>query len=290
MIRREDLTGKTFGRLKVAGFSSIRNKKTYWSCRCECGNDCDVRADQLKDGTTRSCGCFAADRNAEFDDLTGRSFGRLTVIGFSHRPKKTRYWACVCKCGSEAIVPGNNLVSGKTKSCGCFHKERAADMARAMGAGNITHGMTKSREYEVWHGMKQRCLDAGADDYKYYGAKGVSVCERWLNSFENFYADMGPRPSKIHQIDRRDPYGNYEPSNCRWVTPKEQQRNRRQHHLLTYKGETKCLSEWAETVALPMTALWQRIQNGWPIEKALTTPLLGREDRVRIGKSIKLLK
>lgn len=146
-------------------------------------------------------------------NLSGRKFGRLTVLRFAGFAKGSRaLWECRCKCGTVKIVRGNNLQ--RSKSCGCFNP------------GNTTHGMKRSREYQTWHAMKSRCLRASDPAFRNYGARGIKVCSRWKNSFENFLKDMGPRPEGLI-IDRRNNNGHYTPSNCRWVTYAQSNRNKR---------------------------------------------------------------
>jgi hypothetical protein len=135
-----------------------------------------------------------------------------------------------------------------------------------------THGLTKSAEYGIWSAMKRRCYNTHCQDYPSYGGRGIKVCEAWLK-FENFYADMGPRPSSAHSIDRLDNNGDYEPGNCRWSTPIAQARNTRRNVRLTFNGKTQTISEWAYELGFSQRTLQTRLKRGWPIEAALTTPL-----------------
>ena len=157
-------------------------------------------------------------------DLTGQRFGRLTVL---HRDGSTSCrhaaWKCQCDCGEVRTICGKHLRSGNTKSCGCLNRELLSEGLAT------THGMTRhGREagvYGSWRSMRERCQNSNATHYAYYGGRGVTVCERW-ESFENFLADMGPRPEGL-SLDRINNEGNYEPGNCRWATRKQQAHNRR---------------------------------------------------------------
>ena len=152
-------------------------------------------------------------------DLTGQRFGRLVALRPAGRDKyHAVLWECQCDCGKKCIVRGSSLSDGHSRSCGCLHKEEAANQKR-------THGMSRSRTYISWEGMIRRCENPKATGFELYGGRGISVCERW-HKFENFYEDMGERPLG-KTIDRSDNEGNYEPGNCKWSTPHEQNMNKR---------------------------------------------------------------
>lgn len=137
-----------------------------------------------------------------------------------------------------------------------------------------THGMTESPEYVAWCCMKQRCEYPPFPQWADYGGRGISVCSRWRDSFENFYTDMGPRPSPKHSIDRIDNNGDYEPGNVRWSTHRQQQNNMRSNRLITYNGETLTMAQWSRKLSINYLTLSNRLnRNGWPIERAFTEPV-----------------
>ena len=159
----------------------------------------------------------------KFNDLTGRRFGRLTAMGYAGKKNGKPFFRCLCICGKQTIVMGLNLYAGYTKSCGCLHSERTSKAFRTHG--HAGHGR-QSTEYRIWQSMWTRCTNPKSISWKWYGARGISVCARW-SSFEAFLEDMGVRPSRHLTLDRIENDGNYEPSNCRWATGKEQAATRR---------------------------------------------------------------
>lgn len=158
-----------------------------------------------------------------YKDINGQKFGRLTVTGYAGSPDGYARWNCICDCGKSYVARGHTLRDGRTKSCGCLSKEVASKKSRRHGAtvGGI------SPEYRSYVKMKERCLNPNHPHFSNYGGRGLTICERWLSGFEFFLADMGKKPTLRHTLDRIDNDGNYEPSNCRWATRKQQNRNTR---------------------------------------------------------------
>lgn len=200
-----------------------------------------------------------------FKNLTGKVFGRLTVLKYAGRVGGAMIWLVSCECGKTKTIAANRLRSG-TKSCGCLHSE-------VMKKRNTTHGKRRYPEYSVWAGMIKRCESKNEKCYPDYGGRGITVCERWRNSFQSFFDDMGPRPSPKHEIDRIDTNGNYEPSNCRWIIRLANSRNKRSNHLLELQGEVHCITEWEDILGLKRGTIDGRIRNGWSAERAITTPV-----------------
>ncbi len=202
-------------------------------------------------------------------DLTGRRFGRLIVIRRVNNGKsKNRRWLCLCDCGNEKIIYGSSLPSGRTKSCGCLQKELVRKRFTKHG-----HSKNKLRTYNIWKSMNQRCVNPRNKEYHNYGGRGIRVCQRWKQSFAHFLEDIGDPPTDRHQIDRIDNDQGYCQNNCRWVTPKQQQRHRRNNHLITHGGRTQILVEWAEETGLKRGTIAARLKKGWSAESALTIPV-----------------
>lgn len=216
----------------------------------------------------------------KYEDLAGRKYGRLTVIKHHSchiTPNGTRKqkWLCKCECGNEVVVASPELKNGKTESCGCLQKERTSKARK-------THGMSKSRLYSIWVKMIQRCENPNVERYPHYGGRGIRVCDEWhlFPKFMEWAVNNGYRENL--SIDRIDLNKNYEPSNCRWATDKEQANNTSRSHTITYKGETHTISEWASICGIASRTLNKRINSGWNIERSLTEkPVIGKNQYSR---------
>jgi hypothetical protein len=205
-------------------------------------------------------------------DRTGERFGRLVITRFIRVDKNWNYiWECKCDCGNIINVRYNNLLNGSTKSCGCLKREKTIERSTkhglSGGQGNYT------RLYRIWLNMRRRCNNRRDQDYPYYGGRGIKVCKEWDNyaafhdwAMKNGYADH-------LTLDRINNNGDYCPENCRWATRKEQARNTRQNHFITFNGKTMTIAEWAEYLGVSSTVLRTRLYRGWPIERALTRPV-----------------
>jgi len=204
----------------------------------------------------------------ELKNIIGNKYGFLTVVEELPRRKKyIRIFRCLCDCGNYKELSYSNLTTGHTVSCGCYWLERIKN-------SNSTHRLSKTPTYNSWHNMINRCYIESHEAYKYYGGRGITVCDRWLNSIENFIEDMGYRP-KGKTLDRIDNNKSYSKENCRWATPVQQLNNRRCSVFYEYNGERKTIKEWSIEKEIPYDRLRERIKKlGWSIEKALTTPKL----------------
>lgn len=202
-------------------------------------------------------------------DVTDVPFGRLIPKQYLGGGR----WRCVCKCSAIVSVYLSDLKKS-TKSCGCLKREAIA----ASNRRRKTHGLSDTPEYHIWEKMLHRCNNKNDPAYHNYGGRGICVCKRW-RKFEHFIADMGVRPSKKHTLERKENDGNYCPDNCVWVTRKVQARNRRTNRVLTFQGRMQCLEEWSEETGIHRQVIWDRLNTGWSVVDALTTPTAKRTKR-----------
>lgn len=201
----------------------------------------------------------------KFIDLTGRRYHRWTVLNLVQSLKNTT-WRCRCDCGVERDVQAGNLTAGVSRSCGCVRREVTAARSTTHGAAR---GRVETAEYQTWKHMKTRCLSPRCQDYPYYGGRGITICDEWVNDFGAFVRDMGPRP-RGYTLDRRDVNGPYSPDNCRWATRKTQSNNTRRCIFVMHKGKRLTLKELAASYGVPYPAMLRRVRgHGQTPEQAL---------------------
>ena len=213
-------------------------------------------------------------------DLTGNRFERLVVVKYAGTNKSgSPLWECRCDCGKVSYVTTGHLTDGTTRSCGCLYTESRHTI-------NKTHGESKTRLYRIWADIKTRCYNSKSTNYYKYGGRGICMCDEWFESYQTFEKWALSNGYKDNlTIDRIDSFGNYKPSNCRWVTQKVQQNNRSNNHLLTYNNETLTISQWSEKLGFKKSVIGQRINGmGWSVEKALTTPIRKTKNNLFGGK------
>ena len=208
-------------------------------------------------------------RYPRFQDITGKRFGKLVAIEFEGRVNRSSRWRCICDCGNEKVSTQRHLVSGNTKSCGCNVNPRHAQAISSSSSVNYT--------YQTWFGMKNRCCNKNSNGYSLYGAKGISVCSRWLSGeqgktgFDCFIEDMGLRPVG-KTLDRRDDARGYSKDNCRWATALQQSWNKKSTILAKIGRETKSLSGWSRDTGIDIATLRQRWHKGWRGKKLISPP------------------
>lgn len=197
-------------------------------------------------------------------DISGQQFSYLTVIG--RNPVNTNNgkprWNCVCVCGNNVTIASSNLISGSQKSCGCWRKEN-------MSISRKTHGESKTPEYNAWVSMKKRCYNDTSENYINYGGRGIEVCERWKDSYENFIEDMGHRPTNSHSLERKENNSNYGPDNCVWATPIDQANNRRSNTYFEYNGEKLTIAQLSRKTGISYDTLLNRLENRSTVEEAI---------------------
>jgi hypothetical protein len=205
-----------------------------------------------------------------FIDLTGRRYVRLLVIAPAGKDSHNNFlFKCLCDCGKVVVKRGSHLRLHSVQSCGCLGRELAASRNKLLF---LRHGLCGSPTYESWSAMLARCTYVRHPAWDRYGGRGITVCEKW-KSFENFLVDMGLRPEGA-TIDRIDNDKNYEPGNCRWATPSEQQNNMSTNRVLEWNGTKQTLSQWARITGIKNTTISERLKRGWSVEDALSKKVI----------------
>lgn len=201
-------------------------------------------------------------------DISGQSFHRLKIIKYMGRTNKYKHkYLCLCECGNEHVADYNDIITGHTKSCGCYGKDMLL-------LSNIKHGKGGTKIYNTWKHLIGRCVDKKNKDYKNYGERGIKVCPEWLKSFDTFAADMGEPPSPGHTIERTDVNKGYSKDNCIWLLAALQGKNRRNNHNLTYQGKTQIVTDWSNELNIPLTTILNRIYRNLSIDQVLSTQRL----------------
>jgi len=213
----------------------------------------------------------------------GERYSRLSIVmelagRIKPSGQKYRMFLCECECGNRTKVRLSNLKSGNTTSCGCFGKQQRKKSTK-------THGFYGTRVYIIWACMKQRCTNKKNPSYSYYGGRGINFCEKW-KTFVGFWEDMEYEYFDDLTLERIDNNGNYCKENCKWASRKEQARNTRQNRIIEFRGEKRCLSDWANKIGIAIETLRDRLSTGWSLERALTTPPIKDKDRKRNSKGI----
>ncbi len=191
--------------------------------------------------------------------LVGRTFGDLTVIAREGRQGTKATWKCACSCGNTHVARSDQLKNGDIRSCGCKNPHKRK------------HGRAGTRIYRIWRGMLDRCYNEKAASYANYGGKGVTVCDRWRESIDNFIEDMGLPPSESHTLDRKENADGYHSGNCKWSTPEEQGNNRSTNVDMTFNGKTQTIAQWSRETGLSKDTIRLRLKRGWTADRTLTT-------------------
>jgi len=257
-----DITGFVFGKWKVIKYAGKTDSGYHkWSCKCSCGTTKTIGCLGLKNGSSKSCGCARRNR---FINKIGLKFNRLLVLEEGPHAHNRVAWICLCDCGNITLVSSSNLK--KTKSCGCA----ASEATTKRNKSNATHGMSHTVEHAAWQRMINRCYYKNDASYNHYGGRGISVCDKWINSFESFFRDMGLRPSPKHSLDRINTNGNYTSENCKWSTIDEQNNNKTNNRFITAFGKHMTISQWSRETGIHIATITGRLNRGWNEQDAIS--------------------
>lgn len=264
----EIIIGQRYNDIIISGPVFKKGTTKYFPCKCaKCGKEFEIAAEYV--GKNKCC--KECSNKGKIRDLTGNRYGRLVVLTYAGHCGGRTMWKCECACGTIKDVSSSALLSGRTLSCGCYHR----DVLKGMIPHNRTHNMKDTPEFNIWSMMKNRCTNPNCNRHQFYKDKGIKVCDRWLgpDGFVHFIEDMGMRPGPNYSIDRIDNDGNYCPENCRWATKKEQSNNQSRNLVLEYNGRKNTLALWCDELRLPYKPIWARLKNGWSVQRAFEQPL-----------------
>lgn len=275
-MEKYNLQGRKFGRLTAIKISHIKGQDVYWLCRCKCGTEKPVVHRSLLYNHNPSCGCRTKEHISKLGlkrrlaIKPGQKITKFltTIKELELSSSGHRRWLCACKCNNQKVFVLQSLLRNPDLSCGCYTHELRIK-------AKTTHGKYGTSEYNAYRSMLQRCSDPNRSDYHRYGERGITVCQRWKESFQNFYDDLissiGLRPSPKHSIDRIDNDGNYEPGNLKWSTKQEQANNRRSNSSITCWGRTQTEMQWERETGIDRRQIHRRIfEYHWNKEDALT--------------------
>lgn len=264
-----------------------------WECECDCGRLCSTRSSNLRSGRTKSCGCLCREIasatgkkrfvrsmigaenpwGGRYSDCINKSFGMLTVLDLHSSTSRRGVKAvCKCSCGNVTTTNMRQILRGGVVSCGCYKVSLAKTL-------NASHGKSSTNEYCVWQGMHTRCRNKKQKAAHNYVNRGIRVCNRW-DKFENFYEDMGERPTDDHTLERIDNDKGYSPDNCKWATKSEQANNTRMTRRVLYGGVCKPASDWDRYLGFPVGTVSRRLRDGWSEEEAITLPTNTRRNKL----------
>lgn len=263
LYKKEDLSGRIFNEFKVLRFDGYYKSNPKWICVCSCGKEVSVYENGLKSGASKNCGDDCHNK------MFGKRFSRLVVMPKYITEKGIRKYLCICDCGKEVYVSAANLTSGNTKSCGCLSKEVARKRL-------VSHGHSRSRIYNIWIKMIDRCENQKSKSFEKYGKNGITVCKEWHNFKLFFDWAISNGYDDNLTIDRINGSGNYEPNNCRWATYEEQANNTKKNLIYVVDGKRGTLAELARCYDMPYKLVYQRVvRYHWDIETALLIPANG---------------
>lgn len=265
-MRVIELAGQVFGHWTVLGRAPGVTGKTRWRCACSCGRIKHIRGQHLRSGASASCGCASRTGAIASQDYTGRRFSHLVSLGRVDRVDRngSRVFESVrCDCGTVKEVSIYSLVDGGTKSCGCLKSQLISRSKLVHGHGN------GSSTYRSWAAARERCCNPANKRWHRYGGRGIKMCERW-SVFDNFLADMGPKPGPGYEIDRIDNDGDYEPSNCRWSSRRDNMNNTSAVRPVTAFGKTMTVAQWSRASGINPETIRGRLSRGWSAERSVS--------------------